>query len=140
MGAYNLDFLDNLDDPNFNPFETKSKVRVAFGESNDTEGTNNIEDVRQETEPPVKKTPTARRKVATASKKKVANQNKEGKDSESKDEKPKKVMPPKPWLMKKSLKLKNAGEQQSVTNDINIDIILPPAPDKKGMTHFPYTY
>ena len=24
--GYNLDFLDNLDDPNFNPFATKSKV------------------------------------------------------------------------------------------------------------------
>ena len=94
-GAYNLDFLDNLDDPNFNPFETKSNIVVAFGESNDTDGTNNVQDVRQETEPPVKKTPTTRRKVATASKKKVANQNIEGKDSESKEEKPKKVMPPK---------------------------------------------
>ena len=26
VGAYNLDFLDQLDDPNFNPFETKSSV------------------------------------------------------------------------------------------------------------------
>ena len=27
-GAYNLDFLDNLDDPNFNPFQGKSKMSV----------------------------------------------------------------------------------------------------------------
>merc|ERR1711899_36744 len=27
--AYNLDFLDKLDDPNFNPFETKSSVTNA---------------------------------------------------------------------------------------------------------------
>ena len=27
-GAYNLDFLDNLDDPNFNPFQSKSKMSV----------------------------------------------------------------------------------------------------------------
>merc|ERR1712004_347520 len=26
MGGYNLDFLDQMDDPNFNPFETKTKV------------------------------------------------------------------------------------------------------------------
>jgi hypothetical protein len=28
--AYNLDFLDNLDDPNFNPFETKIAVKDNF--------------------------------------------------------------------------------------------------------------
>ena len=27
-GAYNLDFLDNLDDPNFNPFQSKSELSV----------------------------------------------------------------------------------------------------------------
>ena len=27
-GAYNLDFLDNLNDPNFNPFQSKSKMSV----------------------------------------------------------------------------------------------------------------
>ena len=31
-GGYNLDFLDNLDDPNFNPFETKTKVSNNFSE------------------------------------------------------------------------------------------------------------
>ena len=35
-GAYNLDFLDNLDDPNFNPFETKTKVENKFDEKNET--------------------------------------------------------------------------------------------------------
>merc|ERR1712173_234830 len=31
--AYNLDFLDNLDDPNFNPFETKTAVVEKFEDS-----------------------------------------------------------------------------------------------------------
>merc|ERR1712119_8906 len=31
--GYNLDFLDNLDDPNFNPFETKTAVTDCFSES-----------------------------------------------------------------------------------------------------------
>merc|ERR1719210_938880 len=30
--GYNLDFLDNLDDPNFNPFETKSSIVNKFDE------------------------------------------------------------------------------------------------------------
>jgi len=35
-GAYNLDFLDNLDDPNFNPFETKTKVENKFETKSDS--------------------------------------------------------------------------------------------------------
>lgn len=35
-GAYNLDFLDNLEDPNFNPFETKTKVENKFDEKTET--------------------------------------------------------------------------------------------------------
>merc|ERR1712154_580588 len=31
--GYNLDFLDNLDDPNFNPFETKTAVVDKFEDS-----------------------------------------------------------------------------------------------------------
>jgi len=34
--SYNLDFLDNLDDPNFNPFETKSSVVNAAAGDNVT--------------------------------------------------------------------------------------------------------
>merc|ERR1712240_387616 len=34
--GYNLDFLDNLDDPNFNPFETKSTVKNVISESSNT--------------------------------------------------------------------------------------------------------
>ena len=44
--GYNLDFLSQLDDPNFNPFETKTAVRGSFDvttepkESNETDVTN----------------------------------------------------------------------------------------------------
>merc|ERR1719278_234429 len=31
--SYNLDFLDNMDDPNFNPFETKTAVKNNFDSS-----------------------------------------------------------------------------------------------------------
>ena len=34
--GYNLDFLDNLDDPNFNPFETKTAIKDNFGTSTAT--------------------------------------------------------------------------------------------------------
>ena len=58
---------------------------------------------------------------------------------EHKEENPKKVMPPKPWLMKKSktakrsLKVKDTEEPENITNkcdDITIDILLPPTPCK----------
>merc|ERR1719500_1429673 len=31
--SYNMDFLDQLDDPNFNPFETKTAVKEQFDTS-----------------------------------------------------------------------------------------------------------
>merc|ERR1719490_377758 len=31
--SYNMDFLDQLDDPNFNPFETKTAVKAQFDTS-----------------------------------------------------------------------------------------------------------
>eukprot|EP00091_Calanus_sinicus_P000923 TRINITY_DN10887_c0_g1_i1.p1 TRINITY_DN10887_c0_g1~~TRINITY_DN10887_c0_g1_i1.p1 ORF type:complete len:112 (-),score=25.84 TRINITY_DN10887_c0_g1_i1:228-563(-) len=31
--GYNMDFLDQLDDPNFNPFETKTAVKNNFEDS-----------------------------------------------------------------------------------------------------------
>ena len=30
LAGYNLDFLDQLDDPNFNPFATKTAVKAWF--------------------------------------------------------------------------------------------------------------
>merc|ERR1719322_725585 len=39
--GYNLDFLDNLDDPNFNPFETKTAVLNNFDSSAPVSGAQN---------------------------------------------------------------------------------------------------
>merc|ERR1712223_2269121 len=39
--GYNLDFLDNLDDPNFNPFETKTAVLNNFDSSAPVSGSQN---------------------------------------------------------------------------------------------------
>ena len=46
-GAYNLDFLDNLDDPNFNPFETKTKVENKFETKPDSESPKKVEAIEK---------------------------------------------------------------------------------------------
>ena len=86
------------------------------------------------------KTSVTRRKAAVTSKKKVEE---EIKNDETKVEKPKKVMPPKPWLTKRSLKLKagdDSEQKKSECNDIKIDIVLPPSLCKHGKYCFPYLY
>jgi hypothetical protein len=91
-----------------------------------------MENAQQENKILTNKPSTTRRKVTVTSKKKVEN---EIKNDETKVEKPKKVMPPKPWLTKRSLKLKGVEESEpnkSEDNDIKIDILLPPSPCKPG--------
>ena len=98
------------------------------------------ETVLQENKISTNKTLNTRRKVAVTSKKKVVN---EIKNDETKIEKPKKVMPPKPWLTKKSLKLKGVEESESTKsegNDIKIDIVLLPSAGKPGKYYFPYLF
>ena len=99
---------------------------------------------------PSNKTSAKPKKTLITSKKKFENKkkssgsapdedkatDKEGESFETKKEKSKKVMPPKPWLMKKSLKLKRAEETENITNiddEIKIDIVRPYAPCTKGM-------
>ena len=141
-GGYNLDFLDNLDDPNFNPFETKSKVVVAFGAS-DNKGTNETtKDIAEEVNTNDVKEAAIKKRVSTASKKKILTKKKETENDankEEKPEKPKKVMPPKPWLMKKSLKLKNMQESENTTSandEFKIDILAPSLEPKIGNLFF----
>ena len=133
-GGYNLDFLDNLDDPNFNPFETKTKVVELFGDSKEEDIKKDIVNIAEETKPFTKK-PTVKKAV----KKKTVKPAEEGeKAAENKQEKPKKVMPPKPWLMKKQLKLKNM-EPETETNEENgliIDIAVPPSSKSIGLYRF----
>ena len=137
-GGYNLDFLDNLDDPNFNPFETKSKVVVAFGAS-DNKGINQTsEDIAKEINTNDVSEAATKKRVSTTTKKKILTKKKETEsdaNKEEKPEKPKKVMPPKPWLMKKSLKLKNMQESEnisSINEEFNIEILAPSVEPKTG--------
>merc|ERR1712130_311356 len=92
--GYNLDFLDKLDDPNFNPFETKTAVVNKFEENAPviesaadenghnsnafTESNNSIEQKED-------------------NKEKVEEEKKE---NTTEEKKPKKPLPPKPWLKK----------------------------------------
>ena len=136
--GYNLDFLDNLDDPNFNPFETKSKVVVAFGASDNKEINQTTKDIAEEVNTNDVKEAAIKKRVSTTSKKKILTKKKEAENDankEEKPEKPKKVMPPKPWLMKKSLKLKNMQESDNtaIANDeFNIEILAPSVEPKTG--------
>ena len=141
-GGYNLDFLDNLDDPNFNPFETKTKVVEAFGESNDVENKPNSQQIEQDMKANDNQEPTMKKHISTTSKKKTLSKNKETENDtnkEDKPEKPKKVLPPKPWLMKKSLKLKSMKESENVVNandEFQIDILVPSGDSRKGNLRF----
>ena len=133
-GGYNLDFLDNLDDPNFNPFETKTKVVELFGDGKEEDRKKDIANIAEETKPFTKK-PI----VKKALKKKTVKLEDEGeKDAENKQEKPKKVMPPKPWLMKKQLKLKNMESKTEMNeeNELIIDIAVPASSKPIGLYRF----
>merc|ERR1712079_145078 len=46
--GYNLDFLDNLDDPNFNPFETKSSVENKFEDSAPVQIKEDIKEIKED--------------------------------------------------------------------------------------------
>ena len=107
--GYNLDFLDKLDDPNFNPFETKSAVTVSFNESAPVQGgsedvalppptkeTSSVAETAEAAPAPAKK--LVAKKPWLKSKKKPAA---EGEETEKKVKKPGKPLPPKPWLKKK---------------------------------------
>ena len=74
--------------------------------------------------------------IKKAVKKKTVKPAEEGeKAAENKQEKPKKVMPPKPWLMKKQLKLKNMGSEVETNeeNGLIIDIAVPPTSKSIGL-------
>ena len=147
-GGYNLDFLDNLDDPNFNPFETKAKVsnledEPIGGKSSSEAIEDKLNDpnfnpfetkskVANEGSESVTSKPTAKVKPQSKVKesKKVENDTKidDSKNSEKvanekkegEDDKPKKKpLPPKPWLKKKK-KPVNADDESTTNEDIVI--------------------
>ena len=84
--GYNLDFLDNLDDPNFNPFETKTAVIDKFEDSAPVNSSQEAPVVETEVKEEVKEVPVAADKPKEVKKK------------------PAKTLPPKPWLKKKASK------------------------------------
>ena len=132
-GGYNLDFLDNLDDPNFNPFETKTKVVELFGDGKE-DMKKDIANIAEETKPFTKK-PIVKKALK---KKTVKLADEDEKDAENKQEKPKKVMPPKPWLMKKQLKLKNIESRTEINEEkeLIIDIAVPASSKPIGLYRF----
>ena len=133
-GGYNLDFLDNLDDPNFNPFETKTKVVELFGDGKEEDMKKDIVNIAEETKSFTKK-PIVKKAVK---KKTVKPEDECEQDAANKQEKPKKVMPPKPWLMKKQLKLKNIESKTEINEEkeLIIDIAVPASSKPIGLYRF----
>ena len=83
--GYNLDFLENLDDPNLNPFQTKTAIVDKFDDSAPVAETETI------LPSPVS--------VETGSAEPELSVEKEP-EQKIEDVKPKKELPPKPWLKK----------------------------------------
>merc|ERR1712032_1361665 len=80
--GYNLDFLDKMDDPNFNPFETKTSVIDKFDSSAPQENNNDTDKSTSQEQDPSN---------ALAKEEPVPDQ---------KETKEKKPVPKKPWLKK----------------------------------------
>jgi hypothetical protein len=127
--GYNLDFLDQLDDPNFNPFETKTAIKDNFG-TTDVESLPQGETAAELIEKPeekkkeVKKKPMGK-KVSKPAVKKIFKDDKEstnedGSKSEQSEspKQPTKRDVPKPWLKKKK-----AVPKEEPVNDVPIEII-----------------
>ena len=89
-GGYNLDFLDNLDDPGFNPFETKTKVVNAFGASDNAEINKDAKDIAEDLNTNDVKEPVVKKRVATTSRKKILAKKKETESEANKEDKPEK--------------------------------------------------
>ena len=120
--SYNLDFLDNLDDPNFNPFATKTAVKESFDAS---------APVSQSDVVPVQNTPTKQNEVCTENVKpeqlSIENQpettteqtQKSPKPDPEKSAKPDKQKPTKrdvskPWLKKQTKPIPKADITESL--------------------------
>ena len=119
--GYNLDFLDKLDDPNFNPFETKSGVTVSFSESAPVPGANietseAISAPSKEAQPAEEPAQPARKpmpkKPWLKNKKKI-----EGGESEKVKKVPSKSLPAKPWLQKKSTVTAPAADEPEIKEE-----------------------
>ena len=107
--GYNLDFLDNLDDPNLNPFQTKT----AFDDLPPV--------VQPETIPPP---PSAVETVSAEPKPSVEKEQKQ----KNEDVKPKKELPPKPWQKKaKKPAVKPAKEEATEDETKTEEVVRVPS-------------
>merc|ERR1712142_1230571 len=92
--GYNLDFLDKLDDPNFNPFETKTAVVNKFEENAPV-----IESAADENGHNSNAITESNKSIEQKDDKKEKVEE-EKKENTAEEKKPKKALPPKPWLKK----------------------------------------
>jgi len=126
--AYNLDFLDKLDDPNFNPFETKTAIVDKFGDEVGSEASMAVPEVtaKPKLEKPMK---TEEPPVKDDNAETVSVAINEKPSEEGSQEKVKKVSAkkaaPKPWLKKKAKKWTPPPIDDEVEDDI-------PPPAKGG--------
>merc|ERR1712106_1149040 len=98
--GYNFDMLDKLDDPNFNPFETKTAVVNNFDEN---QPITEVSELSQENENVVKVINVennSEEKTDTSKEEKKEEKTEDKKEKTKEDKKPKKALPPKPWLKK----------------------------------------
>eukprot|EP00092_Neocalanus_flemingeri_P035827 GFUD01039007.1.p1 GENE.GFUD01039007.1~~GFUD01039007.1.p1 ORF type:complete len:2150 (+),score=757.42 GFUD01039007.1:317-6766(+) len=97
--GYNMDFLDQLEDPNFNPFETKTAVVDKFDDSKPVSET-----IMGASTPENENEDNGTTEVSKPEEKK---------EKSKEEKKPKKQLPPKPWLKK--------GLKNKVQEDTNED-------------------
>jgi hypothetical protein len=126
--GYDLSFLDKLDDPNFNPFQTKTAVANTFDTSSAAPPPS-TESIAGEIHPnkSAKEVPppdsTANTETVRSSEKKSA------KPPADQDKPPKKALPPKPWLKKKSTEA--PSEESNIDAAPQISESAPPKPLQK---------
>merc|ERR1711971_1135294 len=118
--GYNLDFLDKLDDPNFNPFETKSGVTGSFTESAPVPGANIETNSEPSNDAQLAEEPAKPARKPLPKKPWLKNKKKtEAGESERVKKVPSKPLPPKPWLQKKSTTVTAPPAEESEITEEN---------------------
>ncbi|KAK4309401.1 hypothetical protein Pmani_018978 [Petrolisthes manimaculis] len=111
--GYNLDFLDDLDDPNFNPFATKTAVRNSPPKGEFTTLNNKEEEPKPKVVSP-KKTPSRKGFVGLKSKAKTPGCNKDTKSISNK-------------LEDKKVSEASSGQQVENTKEEEEEVVAPSA-------------
>merc|ERR1712128_43603 len=98
--GYNLDFLDQLDDPNFNPFETKTAVVNNFDENQPITEASELSQENENIVKVINVENNSEEKTDTSKEEKKEEKTEEKTEDKKEKTKPKKAQPPKPWLKK----------------------------------------